>query len=144
MIAGVVRIHFRNRFNTDAHGPLHASNMAQRRADLDRDVRFRCDRWPDATAINGASWLYNMEGVSPAVSCGLWRIAHSHDGAAVDAWAFDVGTVPGFSRARSQRWSSGFKRGLDALDVTQPWLSFPYQVLATTAPLASFRREYGV
>ena len=31
-----------------------------------------------------------------------------------------------------------FKRNLDTLDVSQPWLSFPYQVLSTTAPFEAF------
>jgi hypothetical protein len=146
MIAGIVRIHFRNRFNTDAHGPLHASKVAQRRADLDRDVRVSLTG--TLAGCDGDQWrvmALQHAGVSPAVSCGLWRIAHANDWAAVDAWAFDLGTVPGVPRGRAKpEMVERFKRGLDALDVTQPWLSFPYQVLATTAPLTSFRREYGV
>ena len=142
--AGIVRIHFRNRFNTDAHGPLHASNVAQRRADLTAMFAFVADRWPDATAINGASWLYNMEayrrlfpadyGASRKPMIGP-RSMHG-----LSTW----GQFLEFRGGAKPEMVERFKRGLDALDVTQPWLSFPYQVLATTAPLTSFRREYGV
>jgi len=142
--AGIVRIHFRNRFNTDAHGPLHASNVAQRRADLTAMFAFVADRWPDATAINGASWLYNMEayrrlfpadyGASRKPMIGP-RSMHG-----LSTW----GQFLEFRGRAKPEIVERFKRGLDALDVTQPWLSFPYQVLATTAPLTSFQREYGV
>ncbi len=142
--AGIVRIHFRNRFNTDAHGPLHASNVAQRRADLTAMFAFVADRWPDATAINGASWLYNMAAyrrLFPA-DYGASRMPmigpRSMHG--LSTW----GQFLEFRGGAKPEMVERFKRGLDALDVTQPWLSFPYQVLATTAPLTSFRREYGV
>jgi len=142
--AGIVRIHFRNRFNSDAHGPLHASNIAQRRADLTAMVSFIAERWPDAKAINGASWLYNMEayrrlfpadyGASRTVMVGP-RPTHG-----LSTW----GQFLDFRGRAKPDVVERFVRGLDALDVEQPWLSFPYQVLMTTAPLASFRREYGV
>lgn len=142
--AGIVRIHFRNRFNTDEHGPLHASSMAQRRADLTAMFAFVAERWPDATAINGASWLYNMEayrrlfpadyGASRTPMIGP-RSTHG-----LSTW----GQFLDFRGRAKPEIVETFKRRLDALDVAEPWLSFPYQVLATTAPLASFRREYGV
>ena len=141
---GVVRIHFRNRFNTEAHGPLHASNIAQRRADLTAMFSFIATRWPDATAINGASWLYNMEAyrrLFPA-DYGASRTAMTGPRSmhGLSTW----GQFLDFRGRAKADVVERFVRGLDALDVTQPWLSFPYQVLATTAPLASFRREYGV
>ena len=141
---GVVRIHFRNRFNTEAHGPLHASNIGQRRADLTAMFSFIATRWPDATAINGASWLYNMEAyrrLFPA-DYGASRTAMTGPRSmhGLSTW----GQFLDFRGRAKADVVERFVRGLDALDVTQPWLSFPYQVLATTAPLASFRREYGV
>lgn len=142
--AGIVRIHFRNRFNTDAHGPLHATNIAQRRADLTEMFGFVAKSWPDAKAINGASWLYNMEayrrlfpadyGASRTVMVGP-RSMHG-----LSTW----GQFLDFRGRAKPEIVERFVRGLDGLDVKQPWLSFPYQVLTTTAPLESFRREYGV
>jgi hypothetical protein len=35
-----------------------------------------------------------------------------------------------------------FFRNLETLDATQPWLSFPLQVLTTRAPFEAFKREY--
>lgn len=142
--AGIVRIHFRNRFNNDAHGPLHASNIGRRRDDLTAMFGFIAERWPDAEAINGASWLYNMEAyrrLFPA-DYGASRVAlvgprpiHG-----LSTW----GQFLDFRGRAKADVVARFERELEALDVMQPWLSFPYQVLATTAPLASFRREYGV
>ncbi len=142
--AGIVRIHFRNRFNMDAHGPLHESNIAQRRADLTAMFAFVAERWPDAKAINGASWLYNMEAyrrLFPAdYGASRTPIVGPRSMHGLSTW----GQFLDFRGRAKPDIVETFKRGLDALDASQPWLSFPYQVLATTAPLASFRREYGV
>ncbi|MDP3495098.1 MAG: hypothetical protein Q8R82_18460 [Hyphomonadaceae bacterium] len=142
--AGIVRIHFRNRFNTDEHGPLHASNIAQRRADLTAMFDFVASRWPDAKAINGASWLYNLEAyrrLFPAdYSASRVALTGPRPIHGLSTW----GQFLDFRGRAKVDVVEAFVRGLDALDVKQPWLSFPYQVLATTAPLASFRREFGV
>lgn len=141
---GVVRIHFRNRFNTSEHGPLHSANIPQRRADLTAMVASIAERWPDTKAIVGGSWLYNLEAyrrlfpaefgasrtplVGPRPTHGLstWGQFLDHRGRGKP----DV--------------IAQFEQKLDTLDAAQPWLSFPYQVLATTAPFAAFRREFGV
>ncbi len=141
---GVVRIHFRNRFNTDAHGPLHTSNMAQRRADLTAMCAFVTERWPDATAINGASWLYNMQAYRRLFPADFGASRTPMTGPRSMHGLSTWGQFLDFRGRAKPEIVARFKRGLDALDVAQAWLSFPYQVLATTAPLASFRREYGV
>ena len=105
---------------------------------------FIVKRWPDAKAINGASWLYNMEayrrlfpadyGASRTVLVGP-RSMHG-----LSTW----GQFLDYRGRAKPEIVERFVRELDGLDVKEPWLSFPYQVLATKAPLESFRREYGV
>ncbi len=141
---GAVRIHFRNRFNANAHGPLHASNVAQRRADLTAMVASIAERWPETKAIIGGSWLYNLEayrrlfptefGASRTPLVGP-RPTHG-----LSTW----GQFLDYRGSAKPDVVATFERGLDELDVAQPWLSFPYQVMATTAPFEVFRQEYGV
>jgi hypothetical protein len=141
---GVVRIHFRHRYQNDAAGPLHASNIAQRRADLAEMFGFVARRWPETKAVNGASWLYNTEGYrrlfpkefadsrTPLVGP---RPIHG-----LSTW----GQFLDFRGAVKPPIVETFKQNLKSLDPSQPWLVFPYPVLKTIAPFEAFRREYGV
>ena len=142
--AGVVRIHFRNRFNDDAYGPLHASNFDQRRIDLTEMFSFVADRWPNAQGVVGQSWLYNTEAY-----CRLFPLAYAASRSplsgprpihGLSTW----GQFLDFRGRAKPAVVERFKASLNALDVAQPWLSFPYQVLTTSAPMQAFRDEYGV
>ena len=142
--AGVVRIHFRNRFNEDTRGPLHGSNLQQRRADLTEMFAFVTGRWPNALSVVGQSWLYNTDSY-----CRLFPPAYAQSRKPLEGprpihglstW----GQFLDFRGRAKPDIVETFKRNLDTLDVTQPWLSFPYQVLTTTAPIEAFRNEYGV
>lgn len=141
---GAVRIHFRNRFNTADRGPLHASNTAQRRTELKKMFTFAAERWPEAKAVVGQSWLYNTE---------AYRRLFPADYAASRAPLIGPRPIHGLSTWGQFLDFRGhvkpvivahFEQNLASLDIDQPWLSFPYQVLTTTAPFASFRREYGI
>jgi hypothetical protein len=141
---GAVRIHFRNRFNADAVGPLHASNLSRRREELADMFGHVARSWAETSSVIGQSWLYNTEGYR-----------RLFPGAYVASRQPVVGPRPihGLStwgqfldfrgRARPEIVEQ-FKRNLETLDVQQPWLSFPFQVLAVSAPFAEFRNGYGV
>lgn len=141
---GQVRIHFRNRFNRDAIGPLHPANMPQRRADLTAMFGHVAKTWPETREIIGGSWLYNTEaycrlfpaeyGASRTPLLGP-RPIHG-----LSTW----GQFLDFRGALKLQVGDRFRQNLASLDVTQPWLSFPYQVLATRAPFDAFRREYSL
>ena len=141
---GVVRIHFRNRQNSDEVGPLHASKIAERRADLTEMFGFVAQRWPDAKTVNGASWLYNTDayrrlfpaeyGASRTPLLGP-RPIHG-----LSTW----GQFLDFRGRVKPSVVETFMQNLKSLDPAQAWLSFPYQVLTTTAPFAAFRWEYGL
>lgn len=141
---GVVRIHFRNRVNKDSVGPLHASNIETRRAELAEMFAHVAQRWPGAKAVNGASWLYNTEGYrrlfpkefaesrSPLVGP---RPIHG-----LSTW----GQFLDFRGHVKPPIVETFMQNLKSLDPAQPWLVFPYAVLKTAAPFEVFRREYGI
>jgi hypothetical protein len=142
--AGIVRIHFRNRVNNDSFGPLHASNIAQRRTDLTEMFGFVAQRWPEAKSVNGASWLYNTEGYCrlfpPEYAASRTPLVGPRPIHGLSTW----GQFLDFRGYVKPAIVETFKQNLKSLDPTQPWLVFPYQVLATTAPFDAFRRHYSV
>jgi hypothetical protein len=141
---GVVRIHFRSRYDGESVGPLHVSNIALRRADLAGMFAFVAKRWPEAKTVNGASWLYNTEGyrrLFPAeFGASRTPLLGPRSTHGLSSW----GQFIDFRGQVKPAIAETFFRNLESLDPAQPWLAFPYQVLATTAPFEVFRREYGV
>lgn len=141
---GIVRIHFRNRFNTNGAGPLDASNIQQRRADLTAMFGFVASRWPDAKAIKGTSWLYNMESYRrlfpPAYGDSRTSLTGPRSMHGLSTW----GQFLDYRGYAKPKIVSAFTQNLATLDPAHPWLSFPYQVLVTQAPFADFREHYGV
>lgn len=141
---GAVRIHFRNRFNRDAVGPLHASNTAQRRAELTEMFGFVAERWPEAKTVAGSSWLYNTQAyrrLFPAdYAASRTPLLGPRPTHGLSTW----GQFLDFRGALKPAIAEAFFQNLDTLDADQPWLSFPYNVLTTTAPFGAFRREYGL
>jgi hypothetical protein len=141
---GQVRIHFRNRFNRDAIGPLHAANIPQRRADLAAMFSFVAQRWPETKAIIGGSWLYNLEAYRrlfpAAYGASRTPLVGPRPIHGLSTW----GQFLDFHGALKPAVADTFLRSLATLDVSQPWLSFPHQVLSTNAPFEAFRREYGL
>jgi hypothetical protein len=141
---GAVRIHFRNRFNTAERGPLHASNFEQRRADLTSMFAFAVENWPDAKSVVGQSWLYNTEGYRRLFPRAYADSRRPLEGPRPIHGLSTWGQFLDFRGSAKPEVVEAFKSGLDTLDISQPWLSFPYQVLTTTAPIRAFRDEYGV
>ena len=142
--AGTVRIHFRNRYNRDAVGPLDISNVARRRAELAEMIAFIARRWPEAKTVNGASWLYNTESyrrLFPAeFAASRAPFAGPRSTHGLSTW----GQFVNFRGAVKPTIAEAFIHNLESLDPAQPWFVFPHQVLTTTAAFETFRREYGV
>lgn len=141
---GVVRIHFRNRFNRDAHGPLHASNIAQRRQDLTDMFGHVVKAWPQAKSIVGQSWLYNTEGYRRLFPKAYGDSRKPLEGPRTFHGLSTWGQFVDFRGRAKPDVAATFRRNLETLDVARPWLSFPFQVLTVTAPIAAFREEYGL
>lgn len=141
---GIVRIHFRNRFNRDAHGPLHASNFAQRRGDLTEMFGHIVKTWPEAKSIVGQSWLYNTEGYRRLFPKAYADSRRPLEGPRTFHGLSTWGQFVDFRGRAKPDVAEAFRRNLETLDVAQPWLSFPFQVLAVSAPIKAFREEYGL
>jgi hypothetical protein len=141
---GIVRIHFRNRHDGESFGPLHVSNIAQRRADLTDMFAFVAKRWPEAKTVNGASWLYNTEGYRRLFPAEFVASRTPLIGPRPIHGLSTWGQFLDFRGAVKPPIVETFFRNLESLDPAYPWLAFPYQVLATTAPFKVFRSEYGV
>ncbi|RYY91250.1 MAG: hypothetical protein EON61_27995 [Alphaproteobacteria bacterium] len=141
---GAVRIHFRNRFNTHEHGPLHASHVAQRRSELTAMMASIAERWPETKAVIGGSWLYNLEAYRrlfpPEFGSSRAALVGPRPTHGLSTWGQFL-DHRGYAKPDIV---ARFEQTLDTLDVARPWLSFPYQVLSTTAPFTVFRREYSV
>jgi hypothetical protein len=139
---GEVRIHFRNRFNPDTVGPLHASQVPQRRADLTEMFRFVAERWPGASCVIGQSWLYNTEAYRrlfpPAYAASRAPLLGMRPMHGLSTW----GQFLDFRGFVKPAVADTFFHNLESLDPAQPWLSFPFQVLTTRAPFEAFKREY--
>lgn len=141
---GVVRIHFRNRVNTDSVGPLHASNATRRRAELTEMFGHVASGWPEAKVVHGASWLYNTEGYRRLFPK---EFADSRTPLAGPRTIHGLSTWGQFLDFRGYVKPpivETFRQNLKSLDPAQGWLAFPYPVLKTTAPFEAFRREYNV
>lgn len=141
---GAVRIHFRNRFNADAVGPLHASNFAHRREELTAMFGHVARTWPDARSVVGQSWLYNTEGYRRLFPAAYVASRQPVIGPRPIHGLSTWGQFLDFRGRVKPEVVDLFKRNLETLDVPQAWLSFPFQVLAVTAPFDAFRQEYGV
>jgi hypothetical protein len=80
---GMVRIHFPGGDAADGAGPLARHKVGRRQAELAAMTRSIRERFPEAEAIRGGSWLYNLEAYRrlfpPAfgdsrTSPGVWRL----------------------------------------------------------------------
>jgi hypothetical protein len=141
---GAVRLHFNNADTDDVGGPLASGKFERRRAEMAALVRHIQETHPQATAIRGKSWLYNLEayrrvfpaeyGASRVVATGPLRLnGTSSWGQLID------------SRERIRPdVRDAFLANLESLDPAAPWLVFPLRVLATEAPIESFAAEYGL
>ena len=140
---GGVKIHFYNLDTDAAGGPLASAKQAQRRAELAAMVRHIVEAHPEATHINGRSWLYNLEAYrrlfppayvdsrAPAptpprlTGTSLWgQLIDSREAIRPDA--------------RDTLVASPMEMDPDA-----PWRVFPMQALSVTGSIAVFLAHDG-
>ena len=141
---GEVQIHFNNADTNSCGGPLATGKQARRRADLTAMVEAIRTNHPDARAIRGRSWLYNLEAyrrlfppdyaASAILESGVVNLhGNSSWGQMIDS---REAVRPDFRASLLDR--------LESIDTEAPWRAFPLQVLRVAAPLKSFEDFYGL
>lgn len=141
---GMVRIHFGNRVPNADVGPLHASRIAERRAELRAMFSWLAAEHPQARRVDGGSWLYNLEAYRRLFPPAF---AASRDPRNGPPYLHGMSTWGQFIDFRGRIRTDARERllaALPALDMAAPHRVFPYQVLFTSAPFEAFLREYGV
>lgn len=141
---GAVKIHFLNRDEAGADGPLSAARAPARLAELRAMFSHLRRTHPSARRVRGASWLYNLEAyrrllpadyvASRTPPSGPIRL----DGSSSWGQFLDhEGFVKRDLRAR-------FLRRLDDLAPQAPWRVFPLPVLLVHGPIELFYDFYRV
>ncbi len=142
---GMVRIHFGNRDRglRDV-GPLHHTRMQARREELTAMFGYLAREHPGVRYVNGGSWLYNIEAYRRLFPPAFADSRDPGDGPpyihGMSSWGQFIDHR---GRVRAQV-RDAFYANFDTLDPERPHLTFPLQVLFTTAPFDAFRAEYGV
>jgi hypothetical protein len=139
--SGVVRIHFSNRDTADGVGPLARTKVGKRQGDLARLFAYVKAQHPEATAVKGTSWLYNLDAYRrlfpPAYVASRSEPDRVNlDGTSTWGQALDHrdGVRPEVRVA--------VLRNLNRLDVLAPWRAFPLRALNATAPIEVFHQFY--
>ena len=140
---GRVKIHFYNRDTDEAGGPLASGKAGRRKDELAAMVRHIRQTHPEATAVCGGSWLYNLE---------AYRRLFPPDYAAsrnLPATVRMTGTSTWGQLIDSRNdirpdVRDAMVANLDRLDPGAPWLAFPFRALSTWAPLERFEAFYGL
>ena len=141
---GEVQIHFNNA-DTDADGgPLAAAKQARRRSELAAMIEAIRATHPDARAIRGRSWLYNLNAyrrlfptVFAASACPETGVVNLHGNS---SW----GQMIDSREAVRADFRDRLLASLPHIDPAAPWRAFPLQVIRVTAPLTSFEAFYGL
>jgi hypothetical protein len=139
---GGVRIHFGNRETSDGVGPLHSSRIEARRAELRAMFGWLASDYPEASHVNGGSWLYNLDAYRrlfpPAFGASRQADPAFNSMSGLSTWGqfirHDSSIRPDVRDA--------FLAALPDLDPDKPSGPFPYKVLFTQAPIEAFRRFY--
>lgn len=141
---GMVRIHFGNRVANADVGPLHSSRIEERRAELRAMFAWLAREHPSARRVDGGSWLYNLEAYRRLFPAEFAASRSPRNGPPYLHGMSIWGQFMDFRARIRPDVRDAFLVALPNLKADAPHLVFPYQALFTTAPFASFRREYGV
>ena len=140
---GRVKIHFYNRDTDDAGGPLAAGKAGRRRGDLAAMVVNIREVHPDATAIQGGSWLYNLEAYRRLFPADYIASRVAPDTVRLTGTSTWGQLLDSRSEIRPAV-RDALVANLEGLDPRAPWRAFPLRALRTSAPLTSFEAFYGL
>ena len=138
---GVLRIHFRNQDSADGVGPLDRSKIPRRRAELAAMFARIAELHPTATAVQGGSWLYNLEAyrrLFPPAYGDSRRPPERARLSGTSSW----GQFLDHTGAAKPDLCAALVRRLPTIDIAAPWREFPLPVLQTRAPIGLFHAFY--
>jgi hypothetical protein len=140
---GVVRIHFHNLDTDGDGGPLARSKIARRRAELRALVANIRRTHPQASAIRGGSWLYNIEAYRRLFPLDYVASRAPHAPPIGLRGTATWGQVIDSREVIRPNVRDAVVANLRTMRPEAPWEVFPYRMLAVTAPIESFARFYG-
>ena len=123
-------------------GPLAYEKQTRRRADLTAMVKDIRARHPDARAIRGRSWLYNLEAYRRLFPADYAASAKPETGVVNLHGNSSWGQMIDSREAVRPEFRATLLANLAVIDPEAPWRAFPLQVLRVTAPIASFETFY--
>ncbi|HEY9218163.1 MAG TPA: hypothetical protein VIO94_08945, partial [Phenylobacterium sp.] len=138
---GAVRIHFHNRDSADGTGPLTQAKAPARMAELQAMFAHVETVHPQARAVRGGSWLYNLEAyrrLFPPAYGASRRAPERVSLSGTSSW----GQLLDHTEAVKPAVRDAFLARLPELDPAAPWRVFPLPALRTQAPLALFGPFY--
>ncbi len=141
---GEVQIHFNNADTDTLGGPLASEKQTRRRADLVAMVQDIHARHPDARAIRGRSWLYNLEAYRRLFPADYAASATPEPGVINLHGNSSWGQMIDSREAVRPEFRATLLANLADIDPEAPWRAFPLQVLRVTAPIVSFEAFYGL
>ena len=141
---GRVRMHFYNLDTDEAGGPLAASKMARRKAELAAMVAHIRAAHPQAIGIQGRSWLYNLEAYRRLFPPVYGASRTALDGPPGLQGSSSWGQLIDSREAIRPQVRDAFTANLEALDPRAPWRVFPLQALTAAAPMEAFEAFYAV
>ncbi len=138
----LIHLHFGNLDNS-GYGPLSHQRKEARLADLWSMFTHIKRAHPDAIAVHGSSWLYNLEAYRRLfpVEYGLSTRTDAPQLIARSLWGQFLRYNGGLNEERTAVFLDRVSRLEDELQYDQ---CFPYQVLLAEAPIALFYTFYGV
>lgn len=139
---GVVKIHFNNRDTDDDGGPLASVKIGRRRSELAAMTRRIAEKHPDATAIAGRSWLYNLEAYRRLFPPAYVATRQVAPGPVHLSGTSSWGQMIDSREAIRPDVRDAFVTNFEGLDPDAPWTAFPLRVLGVQAPLETFVRFY--
>ena len=137
----MVRIHFNPVDVADGVGPLHASKLARRRAEVKEMVQHVVAAYPEAQSLRGMSWLYNLEAYRR-----IFPAAYTAEAAIITGGIRYEG-MSSWGQFLDHRGGvkpnlvESFRARLPDLDPDALWLSFPLPARLAEAPLAAFLEQ---
>lgn len=139
----VVRIHFSNRDSADGCGPLARAKAGRRMAELREMFGHICARHPNAQAVRGGSWLYNLDAYRRLFPPGYAASRFEPEQVRLDGTS-SWGQLLDFRGCVKPAVREALLDNIGRLDIAAPWTAFPMRALAAQSPVEDFYRFYGV